>query len=93
MADALTEIEMELAEANPEAIVYREYEEALIGVAERIGMDSVAAYDYEKCIEVLMKDNEWEYSEALEWFTVNTLGAHYGDGTPIFINTIKKEDE
>ena len=78
---------MALASANPDAIVYREYEEALIGVAERIGMDSVAAYDYDKCIEVLMEKHNWDYDTALEWFTFNTLGAFLGDGTPIFINT------
>ena len=60
-----------------------DFDAAIIGIAERIGMNRVLAYDKGKCIEVLMKDMSED--EAIEYFDYNTLGAWMGDGTPIFI--------
>lgn len=77
-----------VAEHNENAKVYDEYEEALIGVAYRAGgMPPVAAYDYEKCIDLLVEQHGMEYDEALEYFEYNTLSAWFGDETPLFIQT------
>ena len=81
----ICETELELHERNPDAIVYREYEAALIGIAEGAGMSPVAAYDYDKCIEIL-EGMGMTYEDAIDYFCFNSLGAHYGDRTPIFIN-------
>jgi len=64
-----------------------EFDEAIIGVAERIGRESVVAYDTDKIIEILSRDMPED--DALEYFEYNILGAYVGDRTPIYVNTIK----
>lgn len=73
----------QLIEVNPEAMLANGLDRAIIGVGSRNG-NKVAVYSSEKCIEAFMKDNNWSYEDALEWFTFNTEGAYMGEGTPIF---------
>ena len=81
----LTEEERErLAEANPEALTADGFEDAYIGICLRFNT-AVAAYDYDKCIDVLMKRDGMSYEEAVECFEFNTLGAWVGEGTPVYI--------
>ena len=61
-----------------------ELDEALIGIALRIGL-SVPAYDYDKLIEVHQKINDWSYEEATEWVTINTMGSYVGPETPVVV--------
>jgi len=44
----------EIAEINPEALILDGFDEAIIGIAERINLGPVVAYDKEKIIEILM---------------------------------------
>ena len=63
-------------------------EDAFMGVAHRYGFsEPVAAYDREKCIEILMRDGGTR-EEVEEYFEFNTLGAWVGEGTPIFVQTM-----
>ena len=59
------------------------FDEAIIGVAERIGMEPVVAYDTNKIIEILSR--EMTEDEAVEYFEFNILGAYMGERTPVFI--------
>lgn len=62
------------------------YDDAVIGVYDdsfNTGKMKLV-YSVSKCIEILMKDNDMEYSVALEFFEFNTLGAYVGDDTPIW---------
>jgi len=43
----------------------------------------VLIYDYEKVIEILMKD-EMDRDEAEDFFSFNILGAYMGEKTPLF---------
>ena len=43
----------EIAEYNEEALICDGFDEAIIGVAERINLGPVAAYSVEKIIEIL----------------------------------------
>ena len=83
--DQLEEAEAFLLE--PRAV----FDVALIGIADRAGGLRVAAYDTDKCIAALQKQNNWEYEDALEWFETNTLGSHVGDGTPVFIGLLEDD--
>ena len=60
------------------------FDEAIIGVAERIGMEPVVAYDTNKIIEILSR--EMTEDEAVEYFEFNILGAYMGERTPVFVN-------
>jgi hypothetical protein len=59
------------------------FDEAIIGVAERIGMEPVVAYDTNKIIEILSR--EMTEDEAVEYFEFNILGAYMGERTPVFV--------
>lgn len=76
-----------IGEVNEDAIIYPEYEEALIGIAYRAGgLTAVAVYDYDECVRILIEEGMNE-EEAIEHFDFNTLGAWVGDNTPIFLKT------
>jgi hypothetical protein len=92
----------EIKEINPEAIILDGFNEAIIGLGERINLGPVVAYDVQKIIEILAKDMEVHEDElledgqsiedlkismALEYFEYNILGAWMGEFTPVFITT------
>jgi hypothetical protein len=60
------------------------FDDAIIGIAERIGMEPVVAYDINKIIEILARDMPKE--DAVEYFEFNILGAYMGERTPVFIS-------
>jgi hypothetical protein len=63
-------------------------EDAFVGVCERFGFaEPVAAYDREKCIEILMRDG-CTHEEAEEYFYFNTIGAWVGEQTPVFVRMV-----
>jgi len=66
----------------------REFDEAILGVAERIGMSPIVAYDTAKIIDILCERDGMEDDEAAEFFEFNIAGAYVGDRTPIFIAQI-----
>ena len=73
-------------EENPEALFADGFKDAIIGIARRFSLPPLVAYDYDKCIEILMKDMTEE--EAVEYFEFNVQGAWMGEGTPIFIERV-----
>jgi hypothetical protein len=76
----------EIAEDYPDLLVMDpEYlDEAIIGVATRIGLEAVC-YDTEKVIELLMKHDGMDYEEAMEYMEFNMKGAWVGETTPVFL--------
>lgn len=59
------------------------YESALIGITE--GANPVAIYDTELCIKCLMDEDEMSKEDAVDFFYFNTVQAHVGDKTPIYV--------
>ena len=66
----------------------REFDAAILGVAERIGMSPIVAYDTAKIIDILCERDGMEGDEAAEFFEFNIAGAYVGERTPIFIAQI-----
>ena len=66
-----------------------EFDEAIIGVSERIGGEPVVAYDTTKIVEILSRS--MTVDEAYEYFEFNILGAYVGEKTPVFITTAFKQ--
>ena len=60
-----------------------DFDYAIVGVAERTGMEIVVVYDRDKILEQLRK--ELTPQEAVEYFEFNILGAYVGEKTPIFL--------
>ena len=77
----------DVAEYNEKALICDGFDEAIIGVAERINLGPVAAYSVEKIIEILMERDEMTYEDAYEYFSYNVIGAWMGEYTPVFIYT------
>ena len=66
-----------------------EFDEAIIGVAERIGDEPVVAYDTTKIVEILSRS--MSVDDAYEFFEFNILGAYVGHKTPLFVTTAFKQ--
>ena len=82
----IKEINEYAEEVEEEIIIYDEFEDAIIGLADRFGMDTSVAYDYDKVIKILMED--MSYEEAVEYFAFNVIGGWVGDSTPVFIKVL-----
>jgi hypothetical protein len=77
----------EIEEINPEALLCDGFDEAIIGMAERINLGPVVAYDVDKIIDIMVERDGMTYGEAIEYFDYNILGAWMGENTPVFITT------
>ena len=92
----------EIGEYNEEALLCDGFDEAIIGMAERINLGPVVAYDVEKILSILVQQMELDeeelkespeeqdaiaYSMAVEYFEYNIRGAWMGEFTPVFIYT------
>lgn len=65
------------------------YDDCVVGVIERYGMDPLLCYDKQKVLSKL-QDDGMSYEEAEEFWAYNQLGAWVGDTTPSFITFIKQ---
>jgi hypothetical protein len=65
-------------------ILYDGFESAFIGISVQNNM-SMATYDYDKCLNILIDRDNMSVEEADEYMQFNVIGAHLGDSTPIFI--------
>ena len=74
----------EIAEIDPDALFMDDFDEAITGYILRCGQPLIVAYDWEKCIEVLMADGLTR-EEASEHMEYNVTGAWVGDRTPAVI--------
>jgi hypothetical protein len=66
-----------------------EFDEAIIGVAHRIGQEDVIAYDYDKVCEVVAKlIGDDDIMTVMEYVDYNVMGAYVGEKTPIFVDVV-----
>ena len=79
-----------LSEEYPDLLKADGFDEAVIGVVERLGTQAIC-YDTEKVIEILMRDMPEE--EAWEYFQYNIAGAWVGEHTPFFLTKDSFEKE
>jgi hypothetical protein len=63
------------------------YDDCIIGVVERIGLEPFIAYDRAKVIQKLVSQG-MTGDEAEEYFEFNQLGAYVGASTPGFVTTL-----
>jgi len=63
------------------------FDDALIGLGQQFDT-TVAIYDRNKCIELLMKDMGEE--EAIAFFEYNVTGSYQGKNTPVFVELFQK---
>jgi hypothetical protein len=68
---------------NPKAIILDGLDEAIVGMSE--SSNPIFIYSTELCISIMMRDNDWEYLEAVEFLEYNTFNTYYGDYSPTFV--------
>ena len=63
------------------------FEKALLGYAwlKQLGDATVAVYDRNKCIDILIERDGMSYEEAVEFFDFNVEGAFVGEHTPVYV--------
>jgi hypothetical protein len=75
-----------ISEEYPDLIILDGFDEAIIGVVERINLLAVC-YDKNKILRILMRDmNE---TEAIEYYEFNILGAYMGEHTPVYLDVME----
>jgi len=80
-----------MSEWNEDMLFSDGLDDALIGICHQFGRPAVAAYDYEKLIDILMERDGMSYEEAVEFFEFNISGAWVGENTPVYIERISDE--
>lgn len=68
------------------------YDDCIIGICERFGMEAVLAYDREKVLAKLQSDGMTR-EDAEEFFQYNQIGAWMGEKTPVFVTLFKTPKE
>ena len=74
--------------ADDGMILLDDLDEAIVGLCSRCGSNTVVAYNINKIIEILMEREEMSYSEALDHYSFNIEGSHYGDMSPAFVRLL-----
>ena len=65
-----------------------EFDQAIVGLADRIGMSTVVVYDTSIIIDILCERDGMDRETATEYYEFNILGAYVGERTPMFITLI-----
>ena len=65
-----------------------EFDQAIVGLADRIGMSTVVVYDTSIIIDILCERDGMDRETATEYYEFNILGAYVGEQTPMFITLI-----
>ena len=68
-----------------DALTMDGFDNCVIGVLERFGMENIVLYDKAKVIEKLVEDGCDSYEGAVDYYEHNQLGGWHGDGTPGFL--------
>tara|TARA_R110002020_G_scaffold81803_1_gene202925 strand:- start:107 stop:379 length:273 start_codon:yes stop_codon:yes gene_type:complete len=84
-------IREDIADINPDALLADGLDEAIIGIGAQFTNVPVVVYDYDKCVDIFMRDNDWDYEDAIEWMQYNVIGSYLGEGTPIFMTVFSEE--
>lgn len=78
----------EIAEQLEEPLLLADgFDDAIIGVAYRIGQPALVTYDKQIMLEILLQDGMTE-EDALEYLEYNVYGAYVGEQTPLFLERI-----
>jgi len=75
----------EIAELNPEAMMADGFDDAIMGMCIQFGAEPLVAYNYEKCLEILIERDRITRTEAIDFMEFNVMGAYVGLNTPVFI--------
>ena len=76
---------LEFIEDNyPDVLIADGFDDAIMGIVERYGMNPVVLYNKDKCLKTLQKRDGMSESEAIDFYYYNIVGAYMGEHTPCF---------
>ena len=79
---------------NPDALFVDGFDSALIGCSYcGPAGRTVAVYDRDKCIDLIIEQDNLPYTDAVEHFEFNIEGAHVGKSSPLFVTVFGSEIE
>ena len=67
------------------ALLMDGFDDCVVGILERFGMERIILYDKDLVIQKLMDGGIDSYEGALEFYEYNQLGGWHGDRTPGFL--------
>ena len=70
---------------DAEAMTIDGFDDAILGMCIQFGAEPLVAYDYEKCLNILMERDGMERTEAIDFMEFNVIGSYVGLNTPVFI--------
>ena len=73
----------EIFESSPETVLMDGFDEAFVGPVTHFTR-TLALYDYDRCIEVIVSREGMSQEDAMEYMAFNVLGAWVGAHTPLF---------
>ena len=83
-----------IRERNSKALFLDEkFDDAIIGTGIHSGKKHVAAYNSDKCIEILLEESEMDIIEAYEQFQITSELSSCSENKPIFISDFTKAKE
>jgi len=71
------------------ALLMDGFDEALLGFSTRINEPMLAAYSWQKMMDILMERDSMDYEEAEEYISFNVAGAWVGEQTPLIIMPVE----
>lgn len=80
----------ELMIEDGEVVLMDGFDEAFIGVSQRVSEPLVAVYSQKMMVDVLIKRDKMTFDDAYEFISFNCQGAYIGPKTPIIVSEIKK---
>lgn len=76
----------DILESRGESVLLADgFDDAFIGVSQRINEPLLAVYSYDKMVEVLVVRDGMTEEEACEYIDFNVVGAWVGEQTPIIV--------
>ncbi len=80
------EIKQIIKELNPKAIFIKGFDKALWGTGKTVGGNTVAVYNSDECLEILIEEHEMGELEAWEHFNTTVIDGTPSPDKPIFMS-------
>ena len=80
------EIKQIIKELNSQAIFIKGFDKALWGTGKSVGGNTVAVYNSDECLDILIEEHEMGELEAWEHFNVTVVNGTPSPNKPIFMS-------
>jgi len=78
---------------NKDIIVIDGFEKAYVGFVRRARVPTIAVYDYDSCVEIIMEEKGGSWYDAVEWMEENVCGVYKGRNTPGFLFLLEEQSD